>query len=71
MSNDKRDNFYKRRKRVIGAMKQSTVFRDYVEYVKEVLENEREKYEDEAATEFARGRVSMLKSLIDELENGK
>lgn len=72
MSTDKtNDNFYKRRKRVLGMMKQSTVFRDYIEYVEELLANERDRYEDEAATEFARGRVSMLKSLIDELKNGK
>lgn len=71
MSNGKAaDNFYKRRKKVLNLAKTSVQFQEYVVYLKELLENERVEYEENAATEFARGRVSMLKQLIDELKNG-
>lgn len=71
MSNGKAvDNFYKRRKKVLNLAKTSMQFQEYVVYLKELLENERVEYEENASTEFARGRVSMLKQLIDELKNG-
>lgn len=66
MSTDK-ENFYKRKKRILGLMKQSTVSRDYIEYLQELLKMERESYEDNEATEYARGRVTMLKTLLEEL----
>lgn len=65
------DNFYKRKKRVLSMMKTSTVFTQYVEYLEELLAVERQEYEDNTATEFARGRVWMLKTLIDDLKQGK
>lgn len=71
MSNGKSaDNFYKRRKKVLNLAKSSVQFQEYQVYLQELLANERVEYEENTATEFARGRVSMLKQLIDELKNG-
>lgn len=71
MSNGKAaDNFYKRRKKVLNLAKSSVQFQEYQVYLQELLANERVEYEENTATEFARGRVSMLKQLIDELKNG-
>lgn len=73
MSNETavKDNFYKRKKRVLAMMSTSTVFQQYVEYLEDLLARERQEYEDTEASEFARGRVWLLKSLISELKQGK
>ena len=72
MSNGKPvENFYKRRKKVLALTKSSVQFQEYTAYLEDLLKEERVQYEENTATEFARGRVSMMQHLIAELRNGK
>lgn len=65
------DNFYKRKEKVINAVKTNLHFREYLSVLEEMLTEERDDYENMTASEFARGRISMLKSLIDDLKGKK
>lgn len=68
MADNEIKNIYKLRTKVMSAMRTNVTFKEYVAYLKQCLDNEREEYESNTATEFARGRVSMLKTMISELE---
>lgn len=68
MADTETKNIYKLRTKVMASMRTNVTFKEYVAYLKHCLDNEREEYESNIATEFARGRVSMLKTMIGELE---
>ena len=53
---------------LFSAMRASAVFKDYVEILEESLHEERERFENNDANEYTRGRISMLKDLLEEIK---
>lgn len=67
MSTAQTNNFVTRKSAVFGKMKLQVSNKQFVEILTEMLSREREDYEDVAASEYARGRIAMLKELIRDL----
>ena len=53
---------------LVGA---SPVQRDLAAFLRSELQKEREVYENNAASEYVRGRVNMLREMAEFLEGGK
>lgn len=53
---------------LLSAMRGSSVFKEYVETLEESLHEERERFENNNANEYTRGRISMLKDLLEEIK---
>jgi hypothetical protein len=53
---------------LLSAMRGSAVFKDYVGTLEEALHDERERFENNDANEYTRGRISMLKDLLEEIK---
>ena len=53
---------------LLSAMRRSSVFKEYVETLEESLHEERERFENNDANEYTRGRISMLKDLLEEIK---
>ena len=53
---------------LLSAMRGSPVFKEYVETLEESLHEERERFENNDANEYTRGRISMLKDLLEEIK---
>jgi len=53
---------------LLSAMRGSGIFKEYVETLEETLHEERERFENNDANEYTRGRISMLKDLLEEIK---
>ena len=50
------------------AIRSSPIYKDYIDTLNEALAEERDRYESTPADEYTRGRISMLKDLLEEIK---
>lgn len=55
----------------LSTLRQNAQFNKLVDLLKQELHDERMAYEDTEASEYQRGRVNMLKELIEQITNNQ